>query len=242
MSTEITLKFGRQRSQVAIGRRTAILCDSTGHARRVAQAVADGGTLLINGADGARGSVRDQLGRRVDADRIGRVLSELHLDEAVLEWRPRDLPVVQRMLAASVIALVQDARMLAFDLAPISASPFDVAHLFSHLRRIATSFDCSVIAVVADPAFITSAGEHLVVLQGDAVVEAGPSAELLARPTSDALLQRLEATPVPSPMAMQMRRVQRVATAPVNYSHTQIIVLPTQDSVALASGDEEPTP
>lgn len=241
MDRELELRLGKQRTAVGIGRRTAVLCDNPQHAERVTKAIADGGTPVIDGVDASRGSVRDHLGRRVDPDTLGRVLGALHLDEGVLDWRPRELGALQRMIAASVVALVQGAPVLAFDLAAVSAAPFDVAHLFGHLRRIAASFDCAVVAVIADAALITSGGERLVVMEGDAVAETGVTAEVLANPSSAALLRRLEATPIASPLAMQMRRVQRAATRPVNYAHTQIIVLPTQDSVALAGGDEDPS-
>lgn len=241
MERELRLRFGRQSVEVGIGRRTAVLCDDRDHAQRVSRAIAEGGSTLIDGVESGRGSVRDQLGRRADAETVARVLASLHLEDSVLDWRPRELGALQRMLSASFLALVQGASLLAFDLAAVSASPFDVAHLFGHLRRIAASFDCAVVAVIADAALISSAGEHLVVMAADAVAETGATADVLANPASGALLRRLEATPIASPLAMQMRRVQRAATQPVNYAHTQIIVLPTQESMALASGDEEPT-
>ena len=61
--------------------------------------------------------------------------------------------------------------------------------------------------------------------------------DALRAPASDALLARLQATPVPNPLAMQQRRVQRAATRPVNYANTQIVQLPTADAIALAGGD-----
>lgn len=239
MDRDLDLRLGKQRLTLGIRRRTVVLCDNTSHAQRVAKAFADGGSLVIDGNDAPRGTVRDQLGRRADQESIDRVRSALHLEDSVLDWRPRELGALQRMLAASFVAIVQSAPVLVFDLAVISASPFDVAHLFGHLRRIAASFDCAVIAVVADAAHITSGGDYLVVMAGDAVAEVGVTTEVLTHPGSETLLRRLEATPIASPLAMQMRRVQRAATRPVNYAHTQIIVLPTQDSVALAGGEEE---
>ncbi len=142
------------------------------------------------------------------------------------------------MLSASLLALVEGIDLLVFDVAQIATAPFDVAHTFAHLRRVRTASGAHVIALIADPALISTAGANLIVVSGDAIVESGPTSQLLASPSSDALLQRLQSTPIPSPLAMQLRRVQRASTTPVNYSNTQIITLPTRDSIALAGGDE----
>lgn len=237
MIREVTVKLGKTRSVLQVERRTVVLCDTAAAATRMAKAFAEEG-VLIDGADAPRGTVRDQLPKRFDANRAIDICAALRRDESVLDWRPRESGALQRMVAATVVALAHDAQLLVFDLAGLAGSPFDVAHACAHMRRTSMEFDVTVVAVIADPALISSAGAYLIVCAGDVVVESGPVETLLARPASDTLLARLEATPIASPVAMQMRRVQRMATQSVNYAHTTIIHLPTQDSIALAGGDE----
>jgi len=238
MTQLLEVRFGKSRIPLTIEHSTVVLCDNAAHAERMARALQAAGALVIAGADAPRGTVSDQLGRKRDRDPIDRAIASLQVPEDILDWRPRDLAPLQRMLAASLVAAVAGTNPLVFDVSHIVASPFDVAHVFGHLRRLRAAFAADVIALVADPALISSAGDHLIAMEGDAVAESDLVAECLARPGSESLLHRLEATPIASPLAMQLRRVQRASTTPVNYSHTQIITLPTQDSIALAGGDE----
>lgn len=236
---DLDLRVGRAELRLPCDARTVVLCDDAAHAQRMLAALAAAGVEVIRTDAAPRGTVADQFQRNVDADLVQRVLTELQLDEALLEWRPRDLGPLQRMVAATVVALVRGVDPIAFDAVSGATTPFEAAHLCGHLRRVAEAMGTATIAVIADAALITSAGTHLVVLDGDTVAEAGAVSTLLGHPASDALRLRLEATPIASPLAMQMRRVQRVATRPVNYAHTAIIELPTEESIALAGGDED---
>ena len=238
MTRELQLRLGRTSIDVPFEVRTVVLCDDVPSARTLVEACVAAGVRGIRADEGSRSTVSELIPKRTDEAVVERVRTTLRLEEDVLQWRPRESGPLQRLIAASLLALIGGADGLVFDLTTMSGSAFDAAHACAHLRRIAEGLGVPVIAVIADPALISSAGSHLVVVSGDAVVESGSVASLLAEPRSDALRQRLEATPVPNPMAMQMRRVQRVATRPVNYAHTTIIDLPTQDSVALAGGEE----
>ena len=238
MARDLELRLAKQRTTVTIEPATVVLCDNAAHATRVAKAFADAGATVIDGADTSRGTVAGQFGRKADAAHIASVTAGLQLPADVGDWRPRDLSLLQRVLAASLVAAVAGDALIAFDLTHIAASPFDVAHVFAHAARVRAIGKADVVMLIADPAFISSAGTHLVVLVGDAVVESGAVSTVLANPSSEALTSRLEATPIASPLAMQLRRVQRASTQRVDYSHTQIIALPTRDSIALAGGDE----
>ena len=238
MTQELELRLGKGRVLLPVEHSTVVLCDNAAHAERVAKAVHAAGALVIDGGDAPRGTVSDQLGRKRDRDSIDRAISALQVPEDILDWRPRDLAPLQRMLASSLVAAVAGTSPVVFDVSHLVASPFDLAHVFGHLRRLRAAYASDVVAIVSDAALISSAGEHLVAIDGDAIAEAGLVTECLARPTSASLLHRLESTPIASPLAMQLRRVQRASTKSVNYSHTQIITLPTQDSIALAGGDE----
>ena len=233
----VPVKLGKQRSEIELASRTVVLCDTADSASRIAKAIGEQG-IVIDGTEAPRGTVRDQLPKRFETGRASAICTALRRDDAVLDWRPRESGVLPRMVAATVVALAHEASLLVFDLTSLADSPFDTAHACAHMRRTAQAFDVCVVAVIADPALISSCGAHLIVFSGDAVVEAGPVETVLARPSSDHLVQRLEATPIASPLAMQMRRVQRLATRPINYAHTTIIQLPTLDSIALAGGEE----
>ena len=235
---ELTCKLGKQALNLALEQRTVILCDNEEEAQRMAAALQSAGGTLIDGSEVARGTVAEQLPRRTDSERVSRIRSALRLDEDVLSWRLRDSGPLQRMVAMTLLALVREQDLLVFEFSELAGSPFDIAHACAHMRRVALEFPVTLVAVIADPALISSAGAHLLVIAQGQLVEAGAVGSTLAHPQSDALLQRLEATPIPSPMAMQMRRVQRVTTTPINYAHTTIIQLPTQESIALAGGDE----
>lgn len=237
MTREVTIRWNRQSVALPLALRSVLLCDGVEQARQAAAAMQAAGAIVIPGADGTRGRVAEQLPKRSDQAAVERVREALRLDADVLEWRPRDSSLLQRTLAETLVALVSAADLLVFDLTRFEGSPFDVAHACAFLRRVSAQFDVTLVAVIADAALVSSAGSHLVVLDESGIAEAGEVAQVLADPQSDALRQRLEATPIPSPVAMQMRRVQRVTTRPVNYAHTTIIELPTLESIALAGGD-----
>ena len=233
------IKLGKQKVQFTPERREVVLCDTADHARATARQLAKAIGPLIDASDDSRGTVRDRLGRKPEISRIAATLAELHLDESMLDWRMKDATPLQRVLAASFVAVFGGAEAVVVDCTSLASSRFDTAHLFAHLRRLAASFPVTVVAVISDAALMSSAGSHLTVISDDIIVEAASVSDALARPASAALLERLEATPVASPLAMQKRRVQRSATKPVNYAHTLIIELPTADSIALAAGDTE---
>lgn len=238
MMHELSVRIGKQQMAMSLAPRSVILCDNTEQAQRMAAALRAAGATLIDGSDGSRGRVGEQLPKRIDASSVQRIRVALRLDEDILDWRPRDSSALQCMLSETLVALAGGADLLVFDLSPFAASPFDTAHACAFMRRVATEFMVTVAAVVSDAALIASAGAHLIVCTDDGIVEAGDVGSVLASPRTDVLRQRLEATPIASPVAMQMRRVQRASVQPVNYAHTTIIQLPTQDSIALAGGDE----
>ncbi len=238
MGRDLEIRLGRQQVSVALAPRTVVLCDNVEQAQRLADALRAAGATLVDGSEASRGRVADLLPKRTDLNSVERIRTALRLDQDILDWRLRDSSALQRMLAQTLAALAAGADLLAFEFTGFAASPFDTAHACAFMRRVASEFAVTVVAVVADAALISSAGAHLIVYAGEVVIETGDVATVLANPQSDALRQRLEATPIASPVAMQMRRVQRVAVQPVNYAHTTIIQLPNQDSIALAGGDE----
>lgn len=231
------IKWVKQRIAIELHDRDVVLCESQEQAVAAAKAIASAFDVdVIDGDDDARGTLRDRFGKRGTA-LIPKVLSTLQLDQDALEWRLKDVSPLRRLLADIVRSLANDDAVLVYELATFTAMPFDLAHVYRHINAVHAAFGVPVIVVIVDPALITSSGQYLTVLTADGIVESAPVAQALADPQSEHLLTRLEATPVPNPLAMQQRRVQRASTRPVNYAHTQIVQLPTADAIALAGGD-----
>lgn len=233
----VEFKWGKQRLQFETHGRDVVLCDDVAAAATAAKALAAAfGTRVISGSDDVRGKLGDGFGKALP-DQVDRIMQVLQLDEDAPEWRLKDVSPLRRLLAATVAAVSDGDQVLVFELGSFSAMPFDLAHVFRHVAALHAVMSLHIIVVIVDPALISSAGTHLSVLSGRGIIESSTVADALADPRSEELLHRLLATPVPNPLAMQQRRVQRAATAPVNYAHTQIVQLPTADSIALAGGD-----
>lgn len=230
-------QWGKQQLSMDVHGRDVVLCDSAEQAVQIAQSLAKAlGCTVISSAGGLRGTLRDRVPKAA-GDEIGRLLEALRLDEDALEWRLKDVSPLRRVLAGMVSAVLAGERTLVIELATFTAMPFDLAHIYRQLHAVHATFRIPIVAVVVDPALITSSGEFLTVMSEHGIVESGAVKDALADPQSGHLLARLESTPVPNPLAMQQRRIQRLGATTVNYSHTQIVQLPTADSIAMASGD-----
>ena len=229
--------WGKRRLMFEATGRDAVLCDDQQQALLAARAFADAfESRVISGGDDVRGTLRDALGK-APADRVREVLTALGLDDDALEWKLKQVSPMRRLVAAAAAAVATGDRALVFELGSFTAMPFDLAHVYRHIQVLHSTFGVPCIVVIVDPALISSSGTNLTVLTDDGIVEQAAVVDALRAPASDALLARLQATPVPNPLAMQQRRVQRAATRPVNYANTQIVQLPTADAIALAGGD-----
>lgn len=231
------VKWGKQHFEFEPRGRDVVLCDSREDGLRAAKAIAAAlGVTVISGTDDVRGTFRDRLPKE-GRDRVPQVLDALGLDDDALEWRLKDASPLRRLLAAAAAGVLAGERALVVELGSFTAMPFDLAHVYRHLRQLHSGFGIRIVVVIVDPALISSSGDYLTVLTERGIEEAAAVRDALADPQSARLLARLEATPVPNPLAMQQRRVQRARTNAVNYSHTQIVQLPTADATALAGGD-----
>lgn len=230
-------KWARQRLQFETHGRDVVLCESVEQAAAAARAIADAFDVdVIDCVDDVRGTLRDRFGKR-GQHLVPSVLAALRLDDDALEWRLKEVSPLRRLLSDIVRSLVNDDQVLVIELASFAAMPFDLAHCYRAIESVHAAFGKPIVVVIVDPALITSSGNHLTVLTATGIVEVGPASAALADPQSPELLARLEATPVPNPLAMQQRRVQRATTRPVNYAHTQITQRPTADAIALAGGE-----
>ena len=229
--------WGKQRLSFEPYGRDVVLCDDTDQSVRVAKAFAKGlGCSVISGDADVRGTLRDRIPKAA-REQAPTVLEALRLDADALEWRLKDASPLRRVLAGAIVAVLSGERALVVELGTFTAMPFDLAHIYRQLHAVHATFHVPIVAVIVDPALITSSGEFLTVMGEQGIVEAAPVVDALSDPRSEHLLMRLEATPVPNPLAMQQRRVQRAGATAVNYSHTQILQLPTADSIAMAGGD-----
>lgn len=230
-------KWGKQRLAFDATGRDVVLCTDGEQALRAARAIADAFDVrVISGNDDVRGTLRDAFGKTT-TERVRAVLAALDLDDDALEWKLKQLSPMRRLLSVAAVAVASGEPVLVFELGSFTAMPFDLAHVYRHIHVLHTTFGIPCIVVIVDPALIASSGALLTVLADEGIVERASVADALRNPQSDLLLTRLEATPVPNPLAMQQRRVQRAATRPVNYANTQIVQLPTSDAIALAGGD-----
>lgn len=227
---------GRRLEFTATGR-DVVLCDDAAQAVLAANALADAfGVRVISCSDQVRGTLRDAFGKHGSAT-TSAVMTALQLDDDSLGWKLKQVSPLRRVLAAAAAAVAAGEQVLVFELGSFTAMPFDLAHLYRHIGVLHSTFAIPCVVVIVDPALISSSGSQLTVLTVDGIVERSTVADALRDPQSEVLLRRLQATPVPNPLAMQQRRVQRAATRTVNYANTQIIQLPTSDSIALAGGD-----
>lgn len=229
--------WDRQRLSFEPTGRDVVLCDDQSQALRAAKALANAfGSRVISCSEDVRGTLRDALGK-ADPARVQQILDTLQLDDDALEWKLKQISPLRRVLSTTAAAIASGEPVLVFELGSFAAMPFDLAHLYRHIRSVHASFGLACIVIIVDPARIASSGTFLTVLTERGIVERATVADALRDPASDELLARLEATPVPNPLAMQQRRVQRAAIRPVNYANTQIVQLPTPDATALAGGE-----
>lgn len=227
---------GQASRSLVLEHATVILCDDAEAAGRWLRACAAAGMFELDPTAAPRSTVAELVARQGETSVLPHVLRTLGLAEESAEWRFSDLDPVRRVLAWSVVGLARSERLLIVDLARLSATPFERAHLLAHLRRLGERFEALVVCLITDPALISTAGQHLLVVSRDAIAESGPARDLVLAPTSEVLIERLSATPIAHPLAMQMRRLQGAQQA-LPFAAT-LVELPDEDSIAMAGGEE----
>lgn len=229
--------WGKARLHFELHGRDAVLCNDKEQATRAAKALATAlGTHVIGPDEDVRGTFRD-LFPKAPAHPVHAVLSALQLGLDALDWKLKHASPLRRLLAATAAAVASGEPALVFQFATFPGTAFDRAYIYQQINALHLTFGVQVVVVIVDPALIASSGTHLTVLGEDGIAESASVTTALSDPRSDLLLARLQATPVPNPLAMQQRRVQRAATMPINFANTQVVQLPTADSIALAGGD-----
>ncbi|MGO1510779.1 MAG: dipeptide ABC transporter ATP-binding protein [Actinomycetales bacterium] len=133
-------------------------------------------------------------GRR---ERARDLLLEVGLDERFWGRRPAELSGGQRQRVAIARALVLRPRVVVLD-EPVSALDVTVqAQILDLLTRTQEQSDVAYLVVTHDLAVARHVAHDVVVLRGGAVVEAGPTAEVLDRPRHPFTRELLAAVPDP---------------------------------------------
>jgi peptide/nickel transport system ATP-binding protein len=132
-------------------------------------------------------AVRDADGGRA---RVERVLAEVGLSAGFTERFPHELSTGQQQRVAIARALILDPRRLVLD-EPVSAlDPVSAARIVDVLARISAARALTLVFVTHDLARVPQIADRVVVMHEGRVIDDGPTAEILTRP-SHAVTQAL---------------------------------------------------
>ena len=155
--------------------------------------------------------VHTDRGRRDIEARVKALLDDVRLPENFAQRYPHELSGGQRQRVAIARALALDPKLLIAD-EPTSA--LDVSVQRGVLRLLAElhevhEFACLFIS--HDLAVIEQLASTVVVLQHGAIVEKGPSSQVLAHPSQAYTRELIDSAPVPDPEIQAARRAARLA-------------------------------
>lgn len=155
--------------------------------------------------------VHTDRGRRDIEARVKALLGDVRLPENFAQRYPHELSGGQRQRVAIARALALDPKLLIAD-EPTSA--LDVSVQRGVLRLLAElhevhEFACLFIS--HDLAVIEQLASTVVVLQHGAIVEQGPSSQVLTHPSQAYTRELIDSAPVPDPEIQAARRAARLA-------------------------------
>ncbi|MFO0596883.1 MAG: oligopeptide/dipeptide ABC transporter ATP-binding protein [Myxococcaceae bacterium] len=117
-----------------------------------------------------------------DDARLTGLLESVQLGRELLDRRPRELSVGQRQRVNLARALALEPKLLLLD-EPVSALDVSVqAQVINLLRSIAAQRSLALLVVTHDLDVVAHLSDRLLVMFAGRVVEAGPTAEVLAAP------------------------------------------------------------
>ncbi|MFI6996269.1 dipeptide ABC transporter ATP-binding protein [Nocardia sp. NPDC050175] len=139
-------------------------------------------------------------------ERAEELLDEVSLDPDLITRYPRQLSGGQRQRVAIARALAVQPDVLVMD-EPTSALDAAVqASVLALIRRLQSKHGFAAVFITHDFAIVQQLADHVVVLRDGAIVEQGPTAQVLTAPESPYTQRLLLAVPVAEPAAQQRRR------------------------------------
>jgi peptide/nickel transport system ATP-binding protein len=144
-------------------------------------------------------------GRGAVADRVATLLSEAALDPALASRYPHQLSGGQRQRVAIARALAVSPRLLVLD-EPTSALDVTAqARILALVRRLRTERALAYLLITHNLAIVPGLCEQTAVLYLGRIAEAGPTADLLARPAHPYTLALCSAVPEVDPATRRSR-------------------------------------
>ncbi|MGW4794699.1 ATP-binding cassette domain-containing protein [Nonomuraea sp. NPDC004297] len=131
-----------------------------------------------------------------DVDRVmARALEAVLLDPEILRRYPHEVSGGQAQRFAVALAIALGAEVILAD-EPTSALDVTVqAEVVGVLHRLRAERDLALLLVSHDLALVSTIADRVLVMKDGAVVESGPAAEVLARPSHPYTRELLEALP-----------------------------------------------
>lgn len=130
-------------------------------------------------------TLRDALGRGAGAADLAELLERVGLPQTIVARRPRNLSPGQRQRVVIARALAGRPRVLIAD-EPVSSLDVSIqAQILDLLDELQAELGLAIVLISHDLGVIGHSTDELIVLRAGAVVESGPTAEVLTRPTAD---------------------------------------------------------
>ncbi|MFC9435234.1 dipeptide ABC transporter ATP-binding protein [Nocardia sp. NPDC057030] len=147
-------------------------------------------------------------------ERVEELLDEVSLDRGLIARYPRQLSGGQRQRVAIARALAVQPDVLVLD-EPTSALDAAVqASVLALIRRLQSKLGFAAVFITHDFAIVQQLADHVVVLRDGAIVEQGPTPQVLTEPCSAYTRRLLLAVPVADPEAQLRRRELWARTQP----------------------------
>ncbi|MEV6560609.1 ABC transporter ATP-binding protein [Nocardia sp. NPDC051756] len=148
------------------------------------------------------------------SERVAELLDEVSLDPDLITRYPRQLSGGQRQRVAIARALAVQPDVLVLD-EPTSALDAAVqASVLALIRRLQSKLGFAAVFITHDFAIVQQLADHVVVLRDGAIVEQGPTAQVLTAARSPYTRRLLLAVPVAEPAVQQRRRELWAQTQP----------------------------